>query len=294
MTPTIPLPDPWIALTSLKTGLIDVKMQLDYWSAPQHVEVRDDYLLYSEKDIHPVRAQPGMLEAFANLAKACPEAVVAYAKRWGVLNVCKHGIVQTQRRPSINHSGYSLPQECPYNQHCSRRVVRVKGQPYFAEPLQLWNDASERVSEILRLGGAFAAGKIRETRDADSILTPKASGHPSALLARCPVDAMLTGDLHLLVLMSGLAPEVRWEGHLIFNVAARNMLQAVVFQTILSISRTDGFAICSACSKPFIPSRRPQKGRNSYCPDCGSRAAWRVAQRKRRERMLKAGGGKSS
>ena len=68
-------------------------------------------------------------------------------------------------------------------------------------------------------------------------------------------------------------------------IAHSSLLAALVLQLVFAASRVDGFAICSACGRPYTPSRKPQAGRKNYCrdPECKNRAAWREGQRRQRE-----------
>jgi hypothetical protein len=55
-------------------------------------------------------------------------------------------------------------------------------------------------------------------------------------------------------------------------------------QLMTMAGRSKGVAICSSCAAPFEPKRQPTAARATYCPTCGIRAAWRDAQRRRRQR----------
>lgn len=39
-------------------------------------------------------------------------------------------------------------------------------------------------------------------------------------------------------------------------------------------------AFCKACGRAYVAERRPAADRNTFCPDCGIRAAWRESKRK--------------
>jgi hypothetical protein len=43
-------------------------------------------------------------------------------------------------------------------------------------------------------------------------------------------------------------------------------------------------AICAECGKIHTPKRKQQRGRRSFCADCGLTAAWKHAKRSERER----------
>ena len=63
------------------------------------------------------------------------------------------------------------------------------------------------------------------------------------------------------------------------------LLGSLGVQLLSSLLRTDGFTVCSACGQPYAPTRRPRKGENHYCQECGHRAANKYGQRRYRERQ---------
>jgi hypothetical protein len=62
------------------------------------------------------------------------------------------------------------------------------------------------------------------------------------------------------------------------------LLGALAVQLVFDVCRTDGLAVCSPCGTPYLPpKRRPRQDRNSYCLDCGLRAAVRDAAARYRQ-----------
>jgi hypothetical protein len=62
------------------------------------------------------------------------------------------------------------------------------------------------------------------------------------------------------------------------------LLGALAVQLVFDVCRTDGLAVCSSCGTPYLPpKRRPRQDRNSYCPDCGLKAALRDAASRYRQ-----------
>jgi hypothetical protein len=68
-----------------------------------------------------------------------------------------------------------------------------------------------------------------------------------------------------------------------WQIAAGGLLWvALALQLASAISGGAGLATCSACGTLFLPRRVPAQMRNRFCPQCGTRAAWRLAKRKHR------------
>ena len=62
------------------------------------------------------------------------------------------------------------------------------------------------------------------------------------------------------------------------------LLGALAVQLVFDVCGTDGLAVCSSCGTPYLPpKRRPRQDRNSYCPDCGLKAAVRDAAARYRQ-----------
>jgi hypothetical protein len=57
---------------------------------------------------------------------------------------------------------------------------------------------------------------------------------------------------------------------------------ALALQMASVISGGAGLATCSACGTLYQPTRMPVPGRNTFCSQCGKRAAWRIAKRRER------------
>lgn len=50
---------------------------------------------------------------------------------------------------------------------------------------------------------------------------------------------------------------------------------ALAVQLFLAATKTEGFAMCSACGLPYFPSRRPRRGQRNYCARCANDGASR-------------------
>ena len=104
---------------------------------------------------------------------------------------------------------------------------------------------------------------------------------PSPLCSRFYRD--LVGIWILLEKLDGSVVE---DGRLEMKLGGSNsgtgLTAALMAQFLFTGAGAAGVATCAACGNLFLPRRRPQAGENSYCSDCGIRAAWREAQRRRR------------
>ena len=69
----------------------DRAMQAGVSHVPQHMELTEDAVLWAGP-FKEVRPGPGLLENFLNLVDESDEEIFRYARRWGVLGICKHGV----------------------------------------------------------------------------------------------------------------------------------------------------------------------------------------------------------
>jgi hypothetical protein len=83
-----------------------------------------------------------------------------------------------------------------------------------------------------------------------------------------------------------VCPILKWEeeGPRFYLLWPRTLYGALGVQIALAIARSDGVASCISCGLPFLPSRKPAKGRRAFCRRCGKRAADRLAARDYRSR----------
>ena len=84
---------------------------------------------------------------------------------------------------------------------------------------------------------------------------------------------------------SGVRPTFRWMSDLpeIRESPEESLFGTLARQLMHAVSRSEGTHVCQACGSLFTPKRKPQAGRNSYCPSCGPTAAKRAWAMKNRQ-----------
>jgi hypothetical protein len=94
-------------------------------------------------------AKPDMLARFLRLHSATDETILGYARRWGVLGICDHGLPC-----SHNHC---LPMLCP---------TREKGLSFrLMEPLAAWRGWSKKAQALISIGAHLNQGKVAHVED---------------------------------------------------------------------------------------------------------------------------------
>jgi hypothetical protein len=237
-----------------------------------------------------VRPKQGMLSEFVSLSALSetefPRQVLAYARRWGVLEICDHGL------PRSHTSG------------CRPREAEVPEPPdgemagdwmVFREPLLAWRVFANEAATILSLRDELRAGKTGSPEELQVLgRTLDRSGLPArddwtiGYLEQRRADAderslqdrparadalrsLLAVALNRWQRLGDVRPQLIWRrgrqspeeqvvGSGLFGALARALLQATV--------RQHGLAVCSSCGREYVPRRQPSPKRRRYCPTC--------------------------
>ena len=268
------------------------------------VEIRGDRLFWendrSRRLPKTVSPSPRLLETFLRLVDARPAVIGDFARRWGILGICKH----------------TLPRTHDFREGPPTRFCRTKGYRFTRntesgwEPLHVWRRYAGQARAIVDVAAQLHQRKIvrdkdiwRRTHSHVFLTYPDFLGNREA---QChAISVAINGWLELGMVRAFLnweldspatvtlgtsvlrqdRPEIRpivlnlfpeMQGHTLFG--------ALGVQLLMAVSRTAGFATCSSCGHPYTPTRRPSPNRRRYCPNCGVRAAWRDAQQARRQK----------
>ena len=224
---------------------------LAFWWA-RVAKVEDGYRATLAAD--GTQSGPGMLERFASLGRAGDEAILAYARRWGALELCSHNL------PRAHPPTPRMPRTTYF---CEDRYGDAEMKPLgHLEPLWVWRAMSRRCASILTL----AAGLWTE---------PPSIGQPVtwALMGRdMPTDTagarrVLAAEVNLWIQLAQVRPWAAVSAPFV-RIGGHDLVGALAVQLLLATSRSHGWAICSSCGRPYAPSRRPATGRVNYCSNC--------------------------
>ena len=209
-----------------------------------------------------------LLTWFIELAGASDERILAYARRYGRLGLCEHGELQ--------HLA---------NDDC----LPTRRGAMFAEQLEHWRGKAIHARALLNAIAQFSkSGKVSDTTL--SALHPTLRSSAAVLRkARLAGWSFILGWTRIWLRAFRVRPEILYDRRAKrFHVRLRGrpgLGSALALQIMTLACQSRGIAICSGCAQPFPPKRRPSLTRESYCPKCGIRAAWRDAQHRRRQRL---------
>lgn len=284
-------------------GLTDKNLNLDRPMAadaiivPAFADLEKDRLVWvsdydrkrCQKEVYP---GPQMLERFVSLADASPASILEFARQWGVLEICEHGLPRSHN-------------PCRPGQQMYRRVTwcyplgwyeRGKGYDCW-EPLAAWRQFSRHARALLNIAAQLHQGQVGRLEDWRIVYERSGSPRPApwweqdVQIEKWKVANVVNEWLEL----GNVRLRARWdEAGPSVTLAGGGLFGALACQLLLTISRTDGLAICSACGVPYVPHRRPVAKRRRYCEACGRRAAMRDSsmEYRRRNRQRERGEGR--
>lgn len=282
-----------------RSGVLERSSRLTRWSVPNRIEVdraRDCLVWRWGGEGREVSVGPGLLTDFAPLASAPAEQILGYARQWGVLDVCEHGLPRSHRPPPATPGFRALDEGC-------ERLGYQAGLPgwkqEYWEPLESWRQLADRVQTILNAAEALYRNGSLPGDDWQVVagLGREPIGFGAGGFADAPATGnewMLGNAVSELLEIGDIRPALAWnngEGWRLSlrtsgGLASSDLFGALSTQVLYAVARTDGLTTCSACRQAYVPSRRPAEGRRRYCPTCrrsgaDKRDASRVYYRRR-------------
>ena len=260
------------------------------WSVPEKVDMVGEKLVYSYAKPHrdyvaeqDPRHSREPLESFARLANVdddsvFAQAVVEFAKRWGVLGICEHELPAGH-----NHACLGFPL-APMG--CQPRKQEESDLGYW-EPLDAWRQWSGRANAILQLSAELWRGRLGEEALWDvcgvthfqSILEfwhSRGIGHVE--YGRWQLAMAVSTWLD----RSGARPILVWEQDgpkIVLTGMQSHALPAVLgVQLMLTVGMVSG--LCAGCSKLLVRGKD-----RKFCKSCIRRGI-PGAQRRARHRNL--------
>lgn len=242
------------------------------------------------------------LAAFIRLANVpdtqFPAEVLAFARRWGPLELCRHGLPGAPLRCVLfPGSAFHLP----------------------AEPLADWRRYARQLLALLTIGARLqqdeyperaeweivaAAGRERRPLSVDLVADDCLHGYDDSISIpdlAAPLDrhrSEVECVQNIWWRYGNVRPESSWHpGQTMLKSQWTHSGLAAVLAIQLAASLGDTIYTCADCRYPFTIEegrreegrrRRPARGRRAYCETCGPNGRYRVAQRERyrREKAL--------
>jgi len=205
-----------------------------------------------------------VLDEFVKLSGAPPQRVLGFARAYGPLHVCEHGL------PAWHNPG--LRRKDTVGEFCQETQV---------EPLRVWWDLAGQAKAILGIAANVKLDKDVTEKDWRAALAwtgkrdipwwIRSSRADARVLELCVQRWLELGAVH---------PTFDWnDGEPKIRLAGWGVLGAVSRQLAFAVARVGGLAHCTNCKEWYTPKRRPNPNRRNYCQACRKKAPNRDAQR---------------
>ncbi len=225
-----------------------------------------------------------VLDDFIQLANARPEQFVKFANKFGVLQVCEHGV--------------------PYVHNANPHITGTSGfcQPSGLEPVSLWRMYARLARAIIKVvadlhdvekpdipfllgdkkGLEYYSKRISDWEDIDGawVFLSKSWNRNDAPdgffkgFFRDPHGEAhnLAETINVWLEFCGVRPTFSWdlleEPRHEIRLTGGAVLGSVMRHLAFACARVDGYVTCSGCGNPFVPERRPRVGQRRWCPPC--------------------------
>ena len=257
----------------------------DHWIRTNALVYKDPP--YDDVPGHWVRPNRGVLDEFIRLAwpdsgsRREGDDVLAFAKRWGVLELCVH------ERPYTHASGdVGVPLGVESKKSLSVILSRRYCQPFrypetdeCIEFIKSWRLFAERAVLLLELAASLRS-RIESGREESTRRTLVKRLNYWLDMANVGVVCRDTGT-------------GEWPSGLQVDYINRGGLFGVLtVQLLLATTLNEFLFTCAECGRSFnpAPAKRPRTGERAFCGRCGRKAAVRQASRayRAREKLKRA------
>jgi hypothetical protein len=274
----------WEALRDQQTWELGRRLPVVGWDVPRWVSVREERLEYryiglkGSSQQRWVRPQREFLEKFLQLAEAPAEKILAYARNWGVLEICEHNL-PASHQPGAFPSDSGVP-------GC-RPLQTEEGRWW--EPLDAWRRLARRLQGLLNVATGAYEGRASQRRDWERIVPDE----PEEQLDNNTVQSDRFSVAYYLnweVRLARVRLRCIWDGDVPdIKLGGDGLYAALVVQTVYAVNQSEGIATCTACGSAYAPKRQPNPNRARYCDACRKTGApERAASRAYRARLRKA------
>ena len=244
----------------------------------------------------------GALDRFARLRTA--KDILRFARRYGVLEFCQHGLPHTHnpRSPSVPLLGLvqspSLWQPLEEGTDSNPGfLIQEHGERTWCDPIGIeaiegWLVWSRMAAALLNVAVALAGNNLTRRDDWETIITEEIDEKDQlidTLVARSwAAQVYLQEAVNRWLRLGVVRPTLRWpigvdRAFLELETGTFGMLGV---QLLAAVTGAQTLSICDGCDRPYArEGRRPQAGRVNYCLDCrANKVPDKLRQRRKRAR----------
>ena len=270
-----------------ETGPLERLPPVGELMVPNDVELEGEWLCWGW-GVDPLqwttrRPGPHILSDFVRLADGDGSTIRAYARRWGILGICEHGL------PSSHLGNEDGTPRCRPLSRREDPAWRFDGW----EPLERWRHFARQARAILDLAASLHTDQPGQPEDWQVVVQhrkqPVPWWRPSVeaewiLLSSVVQEWIRIGDVRPVM---ARGPTQGRQVEFGSSAGGTRLFGTLACQLLFTITRVTGVAVCSACTAIYTPTRRPRPDQRRYCRSCRAggvpqRDAQRDRQRRRR------------
>jgi hypothetical protein len=260
---------------------------------PDHIRCSDTSIIWGpyayrngvmERDddgFREVKVRPVIFGEFLSLHKASDRVILSFAKKFGVLGLCRHGLplshfpMKTLRAVQVGQRRECIPK------FTRRREI--------VEPLNSWRGLSRSAAALLQLQNQTSTRRDEERtrwRDAlwlhEQLVLAGHRGYRSALRLGVPDpperSERIARIANVWLECAGLRLQIQSihtnEIGLVMTIpdTGPNLFGGLAIQLSLELANREGWAQCAACRRIFEPlTHNVSPTRDRFCPECRRR-----------------------
>ena len=259
---------------------------------PAYLEVVGDRLawsLFDSTDADVVPREKDSKDALNRLVRIKDDrGVVRFARRYGVLGMCSHGLPAEHNPPPAYLQSAATTYDHPTAKPPWCKHLQLRTDVSY-DPIDRWLHFVRQARALLRISVALREAKAGSLMDWETVyedvptggqraeraaLSPEATRYQ---LYRTVEDWLAMGNVRLRPGGYGAKGPPLLAGGLTFGVLAVQLLLAVT-------QGQEVMALCDGCGALYSREKRaPKAGHPNYCSDCRPKVAARLRKRRWRE-----------
>ena len=252
------------------------------WYLPHDIKINGKNLIYRideltirKKSVNPDK-EPNLLSDFIRLSEEQNgrglERIVDYARRYGVLGICKHKVPSSHNRPpympDFSTDFYDLISEI--HEYCRPEKEEIEGHQFEAEPLDAWLSFSREAKAIVQLSSELRGESKGDQKDWQ-VLDRWTGLHrvPSSIANG---KLLLSSVINRWLEMCGVIPQFDWSNNsrLYLSSPSKSPVYtglpgALVVRLLMLMSQSQRTAFCAGCGKLIFLRQGQNLRLNSYC-----------------------------
>lgn len=277
------------------------------WKVPGGIRIETGNLLWRLANFTEIdpdqKSMRDLFWEFLELANASDEEILVFAQKWGVLGICKCGepaAHTASQYPTGGFEGCEIPNQEDWSSEpldkyrhyarLMRAIVSLAYELHQLKPSKKPVAASSEPAFVFkrdpnteRLTVELSARVPERLRNRQEDWHIVIDSYPVGSLFWRGSDTVAIGRWILANVVNhwlgitAVHPFFWWGEEAGFVLKSRDdrshLLPRLVIQLLLVVSGSPDYATCYRCKKPFLLRKGQSISGNSYCKDCGTKAA---------------------